>query len=226
MTPIGHGDVETFIGDVREIDVDPSGLLSASEEDRARQYATPNLQHRFRTRRAWLRALLIERLGENPTIGTGPFGKPYLVQRDGMPDLRFNMADSGNMVAIAIAHDAEVGIDIECARDIPNIQDLANRYFTMAEASALRALSPDAQNAAFFRCWTRKEALMKAHGKGMALGLETLDVGVEEALSNDARIELDGRTFWLKDLPVELVDPNKCTGVVALGRPVRHIYRC
>ncbi len=111
-------------------------------------------------------------------FGTSGNGKPFLVSdKDHVPF--FNLSHSGSCGALAICMDLDVGIDIEQIRDIP--EGLADRYFSEQERLKLHALSdPTARERAFFCCWTRKEAVLKASGEGIARGLDTFTVSIDE----------------------------------------------
>ncbi|HEY4529994.1 MAG TPA: 4'-phosphopantetheinyl transferase superfamily protein, partial [Luteimonas sp.] len=103
-------------------------------------------------------------------IGRGRHGRPHL--RHGRWDC--NWSHSGDRLAIALGEDVRVGIDIERPRPRPRVLELAGRYFAPAEAAALAALPEDARADAFLRLWCAKEAVLKAHGRGLAFGLHRL----------------------------------------------------
>ncbi len=91
--------------------------------------------------------------------------------------IRFNMAHSGSLALYAITVDCEIGVDVEEMRDIPEIEQVASRYFSKAEAAELLSIGPEmAVREAFFRCWTRKEAYIKAMGDGLYLPLDQFQV--------------------------------------------------
>lgn len=85
-----------------------------------------------------------------------------------------NWSHSGDGLLVALAHHARVGIDLEWIRPRPRALELARRFFTSAEADALAAMSPAGQQEAFLRLWCAKEAVLKAHGRGLAFGLDKL----------------------------------------------------
>jgi 4'-phosphopantetheinyl transferase len=86
-----------------------------------------------------------------------------------------NWSHSGERLLVALAHGARVGADIEWLRPRPNAMTLARRFFTPAEAEALAALPHDQAERWFVRLWCAKEAVLKAHGRGIAFGLERLE---------------------------------------------------
>lgn len=86
-----------------------------------------------------------------------------------------NWSHSGDLLLVALAHGARVGADIEFLRPRPNAMTLARRFFTPFEAEQLAALPHDAAETRFVRLWCAKEAVLKAHGRGIAFGLERLE---------------------------------------------------
>ncbi|MFS4467938.1 4'-phosphopantetheinyl transferase family protein [Maribacter sp. 2210JD10-5] len=116
------------------------------------------------------------------------FGKPRLPSRYG---LKFNVSHSQNFSVICFLKDAEVGIDIEnCKRDI-NLMDLAENFFSKKEVENLKKLPFLERDRAFYRCWTRKEAFIKAEGSGLSFPLKQFAV----SLDNDLEAELLN-TYW------------------------------
>lgn len=101
----------------------------------------------------------------------GPRGKPALASPWDRSDLRFNLSHTGNVVAFAVSRGAEVGIDLERVRPLPDLEGVAERFFAAAEIRALLDLTPEQRLRAFYRIWTRKEAFVKAVGDGLAHSL-------------------------------------------------------
>ena len=102
------------------------------------------------------------------------YGRPALRVDGRATALDCNWSHSGGHLAIALGDGVRVGIDIERPRPRPRALELARRYFTVGEAGALAALAPDARETAFLRLWCAKEAVLKAHGRGLAFGLDRL----------------------------------------------------
>jgi 4'-phosphopantetheinyl transferase len=160
----------------------PSGplreLLSAEERSRAERFVFDLDRDHFIVCRGTLRRLLARSLGVVPrsiTFRQGPHGKPAL---DAVAELRFNVSHSGDRGLIALAVGREVGVDIERVRNSVNLLEIAARFFSPVERAALEALSPIDRRDAFFACWTRKEAYLKALGLGLSLPLDSFDVEV------------------------------------------------
>ena len=102
-----------------------------------------------------------------------PHGRPQLASSAGGHDA--NWSHSGEQLLVALAQGARVGADIEWLRPRPNAMTLARRFFTAGEADALAALPHDQAERWFVRLWCAKEAVLKAHGRGIAFGLERLE---------------------------------------------------
>src|SRR4029077_13081267 len=105
-------------------------------------------------------------------------GKPALSDESGSNGVKFNASHSDGRLLVAIARGREVGIDVERRRPVADWRGLAGRYFAAAEVAALDRLDEADREQAFFRCWTRKEAYIKAHGLGMSLPLDQFAVSV------------------------------------------------
>lgn len=157
-------------------------LLSADETARAARFYFDRDRHHYIVARAALRQLLGQRLGLAPeavSFQYGPAGKPALAPAQATPSLSFNLSHSHELALVALADGAELGVDVEYWRDLPDLLDLARRFFSPREAARLLALPAAEQRSAFFRCWTRKEAYLKARGDGLAGGLSSFDVAFE-----------------------------------------------
>jgi len=115
--------------------------------------------------------------------GTG--GKPAITGDN--PGIRFNLSHSKGYALLAIAYDREVGVDVEVVRPKPKAAALVERFFSPNEKAAFRKLAPHEEDAAFFAGWTRKEAYVKAVGKGLRFPLDRFDVslGFETVLPAD-----------------------------------------
>ncbi len=154
--------------------------LSREERDRARRFLRGADRDRFLRSRQVLRHLLGGYLARPPAeieIYAGPLGKPSLAN-GGPGDLRFNLSHSGDMALYAFRLGAEVGIDLERAGRV-RLGDLASAGFlSPGEKRDLAQLEGRSRQAALLRCWTRKEAVIKAIGEGMAAPLMEIEVSV------------------------------------------------
>jgi 4'-phosphopantetheinyl transferase len=152
--------------------------LTADERAQAGAFYFPADRDRFVVARAALRALLAGYLGLDPgrlRFGSGPFGKPVVLED---ARLRFNVSHSGGLVLVAVAREREVGVDVERIREDIAIEEMAVRNFSPAEVRALLSQRPEQRTTAFFSCWTRKEAYVKARGDGLHHPLDEFDVSL------------------------------------------------
>ncbi|MFY9994760.1 MAG: 4'-phosphopantetheinyl transferase AcpT [Leclercia sp.] len=131
----------------------------------------------------WLagRTLLARALSPSPVpdIVFGEQGKPAFV--DAHP-YWFNLSHSGDDIALLLSDEGEVGCDIEVVRPRDNWQALANAVFSVAEHDELERETPEDKLAAFWRIWTRKEAIVKQRG-GSAWQIVSIDSTFASALS-------------------------------------------
>jgi 4'-phosphopantetheinyl transferase len=167
------------------LDLDAAGLgrlwetLSIDEQDRAGRYHFPKDRDAFIAARGMLRGILSRYLGRAPEalrFEYGPHGKPCLPRDETEERLRFNLTHSHGLALCAVADRRELGVDIEYQR--PELADtaIAERFFSAREVATLRSLPPGLQQAAFFACWTRKEAYLKAAGGGLTIPLDRVEV--------------------------------------------------
>ncbi|MGB3388148.1 MAG: 4'-phosphopantetheinyl transferase superfamily protein [Pseudaminobacter sp.] len=153
-------------------------LLSQDEQDRAARFVFERDSNRYIAGRAILRRILgryLAREAAGLRFCYNEFGKPRLADAS---SLHFNLSHAGGVAALAISDRHEIGIDAEEKK--PLKEDIARRFFSAAEYGALRGLSGQDYVEAFFRCWTRKEAFVKAHGAGLSLDLASFDVSLLE----------------------------------------------
>jgi 4'-phosphopantetheinyl transferase len=155
--------------------------LTPDEVGRAKRYRFPKDRERFIVARGLLRAILGRYLNTAPAqlrFCYGPSGKPAVAAQSGGNGIHFNLSHSHNLALYAVARNRRVGIDLEHIHPIPEISGVVEQFFSSQEKAVFRALAPDKQLAAFFRCWTRKEAYIKARGQGLALALDQFDVSI------------------------------------------------
>lgn len=149
--------------------------LALEERDRAHRFRFRRDRRHYIAGRGSLREILSNYLKMEPSairFAYNQYGKP-MVQGT---DLRFNLSHSGDWAMLAVTRGREVGIDIERVDPRFAEEQIPERFFSPREVAELRALPAREQTAAFFRCWTRKEAYIKARGMGLALDLDSFDV--------------------------------------------------
>ena len=178
-------------------------LLSEDERTRANRFHFERDHRRFVLARGFLRSLLARYLQTAPetlSFSYGPYGKPALSGLHAGSSLRFNASHSHELALFAFVHDCEIGIDVEYIQKDFATEDIARHFFSIAEVQTLLALRETEKPAAFFRCWTRKEAYIKALGSGLSLPLDEFDVtlapGESAALLCDRR-EPDAVRRWM-----------------------------
>ncbi|MBX9704713.1 MAG: 4'-phosphopantetheinyl transferase superfamily protein [Gammaproteobacteria bacterium] len=147
-------------------------VLSAAEQERAAQFKVEQSQRDFIIMRGSLRLLLsryLRRLPNELEILLAAQGKPYLADSA----WQFNVSHTQGAGLIAVSRDLPVGVDIENSERKIDIDGIGSRIFTLAEQSYIEQ-AEDSQ-AAFFECWARKEAVIKAYGHGMFVDLQKVD---------------------------------------------------
>ncbi len=164
--------------------------LTEDEKSRAAGYKFKEPRDVFILARGLLRLELGRRLdvdARDVRFDIRPSGKPEVRRLDASrPDWRFSVSHTGPHVAIAMAHGADVGIDVErLDRSVEPLQ-IAKRYFTPRELEVLQSTPEEARRTAFFAGWTRKEAIVKARGGTMAESLGTLSVDLDPAATHPA----------------------------------------
>lgn len=144
--------------------------LSADEYARAERYALPHLRRRFVVARGILRSLVGSYLGIVPSevrFCYGAFGKPMLDEARHKEALAFNLSHTEDFALFAFSLVHDIGVDVERIQKSFEVLSLAQQHFSINEYAALSALPTELQLSAFYACWTRKEAYLKARGAGL-----------------------------------------------------------
>jgi 4'-phosphopantetheinyl transferase len=155
--------------------------LSADELTRAEQFQFEKDQRRFIMARGILRMILAHYVGKKPhelRFEYTSYGKPVLATTDGYDTLSFNLSHSGEIALYAVTRNRKIGIDVECIRDNFDVGQIAHRFFSAGEISSLDKIPKQKQSEVFFQYWTRKEAFIKAMGKGVSFPMEQCDVSL------------------------------------------------
>ncbi len=151
-------------------------LLSDEERGRAGRLRFDRDRRRFVASHVAMRRILgacLELPPQSVELTSGFNGRPQIAGPDGRSAiLDFNLSHGGDWALLAVANRAPVGVDVEPLRILPDWAALAERHFSEAELAALRACGADDVQAAFVRCWTRKEAALKSTGIGLAGGAD------------------------------------------------------
>jgi 4'-phosphopantetheinyl transferase len=156
--------------------------LSADELARARRFRFQRDRKHFIAGRGLLRLILARYLDLEPSqlrFRYGPHGKPSLVTMSPLETPNFNASDSGGLALYAVTRGRKVGIDLEQIRTDCPCEQIAEQFFSSREKAMLQDLQTEqAKRKAFFGCWTRKEAYIKARGEGLSLPLDQFDVSL------------------------------------------------
>jgi len=169
--------------------------LSPEERKRADRYHFARDRDRFILGRAFLRSLLGEYTNQEPnrvSLRVSPAGKPFLSRRF---SLEFNLSHCEDRGVIALARHP-VGIDLERLREVSEASAIAENLFTVSENRALRAFPAPLQSEAFLRCWTRKEAYVKARGVGLLTPLASFEVTLDPSFPQLDLLQEAGGLHW------------------------------
>lgn len=154
--------------------------LSESELQRADRFHFDRDKNSFIIRRSALRSILSRYLNIAPNLvqfSYGPCGKPELAAKF-HSTLCFNSSHSQGLALYAVTRSRKIGIDIEQIRPLPDMESIVERFFSQQENAAFKAVSAEQKLAAFFNCWTRKEAYIKATGDGLSFPLDRFSVSL------------------------------------------------
>ena len=154
-------------------------VLDEKERRRtARFYFAPD-RVRYSLCHANMRRILGSYLGKPPqslVYREAEGGKPELIFEASDPPPRFNLSHSKSLALLAVTLDSKVGVDVEDVRPIE--RDVAKRFFSPAEIASMAPLEGEEWLDAFYRCWTRKEAILKVEGLGLRIPLDSFDVSL------------------------------------------------
>jgi 4'-phosphopantetheinyl transferase len=202
------------------------GLLAAAERARADRFHFDRDRQRFIVGRGVLRSILGGYLKIAPdrlTFEYGAQGKPGLSSSHASA-LHFNVAHSHELAVYAFALNQAVGIDVEYAlRHVSDADQVAQRFFAANEYQTYQALADDEKRPAFFRCWTRKEAYIKAIGTGLSHALDRFEV----TLAPDrppAFLSIDGDPLAAQHWSLIQLEPAAdYIGAVAIANRAWHV---
>jgi len=182
-------------------------FLSDDELTRANRFHFIRDRNHFVVARGLLRNLLAAYLGVNCAelrFSYGAQGKPFLLLDD-QAQINFNVSHSDGRAAFAFTRGRDLGVDLEYVKDDFDDELIANRFFSRAEVLALRTVPVALRKQAFFNCWTRKEAYIKARGEGLSMPLDQFDVSLRPdepvALLNNQREEREVSRWAMQAIP-------------------------
>lgn len=203
---LGENDVHVWRIDLKEDVQQLWPLLSGDERSKAERFRFAKDRAHYIVARGTLRLILGRYLLLEPhqiRFGYSSYGKPALDPAFHSETLHFNLSHAQQLAIYAVAPNRQVGIDIEYLRmDFP-WQEVARRFFSPQEHGALQALPAGTRYQAFFNCWTRKEAYLKARGDGLVHPLDQFSVSLrpgEEAALLYSNIPGEAARWSLQEL--------------------------
>jgi 4'-phosphopantetheinyl transferase len=158
-------------------------LISQEESARAKRFKNNIDRQRYIVRQGILRELLAGYLDCGPCqveMRSGANGKPCLAGQEKNKGLQFSVSHSDAVAAYAFIIGRSIGVDTERIRNLPDMLEIVDQYFTLREGQALRSCPEDQRLILFYRFWTRKEAVLKAQGDGLLRQLDSVDVATNE----------------------------------------------
>jgi len=203
---------------------DYESFLSADELYKANRYKFEKDRFHYITGRALLRNILSRYLNQFPgeiVFSYSDKGKPFIKDTE----VKFNLAHSGGRAVYAVANNMDIGIDIEFMRELPDALQIAKRFFSEKEVVEFSEIREDDIRTAFFNCWTRKEAFIKAVGEGLSYPLKDFSV----TLKPGDKPEI----LWIKDKAEEVkywslinidTDENYISSLAVKAENVKVVY--
>jgi 4'-phosphopantetheinyl transferase len=201
-------------------------LLSPQERQRSAAFHFEGDARRYRVAHALLRDVLSRYLRIKPAameFTANAYGKPLLagVYR---AELAFNLSHSGEVSVCAIAIGNSIGADVERIRMLEDLSGLAATSFSPRERGWLDKYAGAELCEAFFACWTRKEAYVKARGEGLSIPLKSFDVEVDPHAAAGKFCQVSGlsgpNTWWWANLPLA---PGYASAIVVENSPPRAV---
>ena len=197
-------------------------LLDIKEQQRARRFHFLSDALTYVGTRATLRRLVGQMLALDPTAVVfryNAFGKPSV---ETPSNLKFSVSHSGDFALIAFSRGREVGIDIE--RERRPVPDKLDTWFSVDEVEELRSLNGMDQLTAFYRCWTQKEAYLKARGEGLSFGLQRFSIRVAQK-SPPALMWVDAEPTETHRWQIYDFEPHRdYRGALVVERPVDAVF--
>ena len=182
---LGNHDVHVWFA---SLDLDETSVhrlwrtLSADERTRAKRFHFRRDRERFIVGRGLLRSILCSYLATEPErlrFCYDPHGKPHLTSDCGGKTVCFNLSHAQGLALYAVTRHRRIGVDLEYIRSDLVDEQVAERFFAPREVAALHALPASMREQAFFACWTRKEAYIKASGAGLSIPLDQFEVSLQ-----------------------------------------------
>ena len=180
------GDIHLYVVSIVELQQDEillNSYINDDEEARASRFINPQHGMQYRNVRGMLRRLLSHYIDTAPEViefSYAEHGKPSLKNNS---QLHFNLSHSRDMAAYAFSRDRELGVDVEYMRRQKDLHGMIRHVGSVKEQAELKNLPEIEMLDAFYRLWTRKEAFIKAVGRGLGMGLRSIHIGTQESAS-------------------------------------------
>jgi 4'-phosphopantetheinyl transferase len=197
-----------------------TSLLSTDERRRAGQFRFEKDRRLYVAAHGALRALLGAYEGVNAgeiQLVSGAHGKP-MIAAPATSDLQFNLSHSHELALVAVTRGRAIGVDIEQIKYEFAFEEIAGRFFTPRETDVLSALPKGLHRAAFFKCWTSKEAFLKAKATGLSGALDEVEIVLDAKARVGIRAQVPG--WSLLELP-QLIDYAASVVVEGEALPMR-----
>jgi 4'-phosphopantetheinyl transferase len=181
--------------------------LNSTERAHWRKLHFEKHQFRYIFAHGVLRTILSGYVGVRPNtirFSANSFGKPYIDMPESDPRISFNMSHAEDLTIVAVMLAQAVGVDVESVRPIPELDNIARDYFSDAERALLQSSPAGLKEQTFCLCWTRKEAYVKAVGKGLSIPLNSFDTSMHPVAKgrflNSTEHAPQIESWWLSDL--------------------------
>lgn len=188
-----------------------SSHLDGSERLRVSRFHFAEDAQRFSVAHGATRMILGHYLGVEPKLisyQTAAFGKPELAGALLGDSLRFNLSHSHQLALLAVTRNREVGVDLEFVRPLPDFLEVARSFFARLEVQELEQIADEpGRTTAFYRCWTAKEAFVKAIGNGLSHPLDTFSVSFLPGQPAHLR-SVAGKDDWTAAWSITTFDPH------------------
>ena len=216
--PSPHGSLLWLIDLALEPSAADWSACDTEEQSRAQRFRFDKHARRFRAAHAAMRQIMAAQLGVDAHSlrwRTGPHNKPHLLDH---PGWYFNLSHSGDWALLGMSSTAQMGVDIECRRDMRDMAGIVRHQFSATEQATYQQLPEMDQSVWFYRVWSRKEACLKALGSGMGMPLQSFDVGGTDA-SMDVAVPTNGQLCHMTVHSVQLPPSAGAEAAVAMVRP-------
>ena len=224
---LDSGDIHLYLAHLQispHLESNIMSFLSADEITRSKSFRFLKDRSAYIAARGYLRMLLAKYIDKSPreiSLSYTAEGKPFISPSKG---IHFNLSHSGNRAVLGFSKEGPIGVDIELVKREVNIDLVARHSFSMVEQQKLFSLPSEQQREAFFTCWTRKEAFIKAKGEGMSIPLDEFEVSLvpgEKPELRHAEWDPEEPSRWtFNDLP----RIEGYIGAWACGGEIQHIH--